>query len=210
MILLFLLVGFLASIVGALPLGASNIAVINTTVKENFKQALKIIIAAGIAEVILSYYALHYNMLVNDFFATNQWLQILIALLLLAIGGILFFKKNKEKVKQLKTKRSIWNSKYMTGFLLGLLNPPVLIYWLLVYSFVNTNIAMLSVKSSIGILLLFFGGVYIGKVFTLYLYGRFSLVIQRKFQNINAVINKVTGSLLFTIGMLQFVKLYFI
>ena len=96
MLFIFLFIGIMASILGALPLGASNIAVINTTLKQNTKQAFKIAITAGVAEVILSYYALHYNMLVNDFFATNQWLQITIASVLLAIGAILFFKKQTD------------------------------------------------------------------------------------------------------------------
>ena len=55
MIVIYFLIGILASIIGALPLGASNIAVINTTIKQNAKQAFKIAITAGIAEVVLSY-----------------------------------------------------------------------------------------------------------------------------------------------------------
>jgi len=209
MILLYLLLGFFTSIIGALPLGASNIVVINTTIKQNLRLAMKIAITAGIAEVILSYYALNYNMLVKDFFLSNQWLQVLIAIVLLGVGGLLFFKKNNSK-KVSKTKKSFLKSKYATGFFLGLLNPPVLVYWLLVYGIINSNFAMLSVKSSAIVLILFFLGVYIGKVFTLYIYGKFSVFMERKFKNVNLLINKVTGSLLFTVGLLQFVKLYFI
>ena len=210
MILLFLFIGFVTALVGALPLGASNIAVINTTLKQNTKQAFKIAIAAGVGEVILAYYALHYNMMVNDFFATNQWLQVLIALLLLAIGSFLFFRNNKASKKALKPKHNLWHSKYATGFLLALLNPPVLVYWLLIYGIINSKVAMLSMASPLETLVVFFGGVYIGKVFALYLYSRFSLIIQNKFHNINTKINKITGTLLFSIGILQVVKLYFI
>ncbi len=71
MILVYFLIGISASILSALPLGASNIAVINTTLKQNAKQAFKIAITAGIAEVILSYYALHCNMVVKDFSITT-------------------------------------------------------------------------------------------------------------------------------------------
>ena len=42
MILIYFFVGILAALLGALPLGASNIAVINTTIKQNAKQAFKI------------------------------------------------------------------------------------------------------------------------------------------------------------------------
>jgi len=149
-------------------------------------------------------------MVVNDFFNANQWLQITIAILLLCVGGFLFFKSNKRKTKSSKKLNKLLQSKYATGFLLGLFNPPVLIYWLLVYSLINTNNIMLSLQSSLVVLFLFFVGVYAGKILTLYLYSKFSLVIKQKFENINVIINKVTGSLLFFIGLINVFKIYFI
>ena len=207
MILTYTLLGIITSLLGALPLGASNIAVINTTIKQNIKYAMKIAFTAAIAEVVLSFYALNYNMMVKDFFSSNQWLQILIALLLLGIGGLLFFKKQTSKSVYKKT---FIKSKYLTGFLLGLLNPPVLVYWLLVFGIINNNGVMLSTESSPIVLILFFSGVYMGKLFTLYIYGRFSVFMQSRFKNINLLINKVTGSLLFSVGVLQFLKIYVI
>lgn len=159
---LYLFLGVVTTVIGALPLGPSNIAVINTTLKHNLKVALRIALTAGVAEVILSVYALNYNMMVKEFFSTNQWLQILIALLLLGIGGFLFFKKNSSSAGK-KTK-VIFKSHYFNGFFLGLLNPPVLVYWLLVYRIINSNKAVLTMKSSLSVLLLFFMGVYLGKV----------------------------------------------
>ncbi|RNC84273.1 MAG: hypothetical protein ED556_12540 [Winogradskyella sp.] len=209
MILLFALLGISTSIIGALPLGASNIAVINTTIKQNLKQALKIAITAGVAEVLLSVYALNYNMMVKDFFSTNQWVQVLLAITLLGIGGLLFFKKDKSNSTP-KSKSSALKSKYATGFLLGLLNPPVLIYWLLVYGIINSKVAMLTISSPVAQLFGFFIGVYLGKTLTLYFYGKFSVYMMRKFSNVNQIINKVTGSLLVSVGMLQFAKLYFV
>ena len=131
MIILYFLIGVLASFIGALPLGASNIAVINTTIKQNAKQAFKIALAAGVAEVVLSYYALHCNMVVRDFFDQNMWVQILIAIILIAVGVFLSFKKSKEKTSK---KNKLTSSKYATGFLLGILNPPVLIYWIVAFA----------------------------------------------------------------------------
>ncbi len=205
MILIYFLIGILASILSALPIGASNIAVINTTLKQNASQAFKIAVAAGIAEVILSYYALHCNLVVKDFFNNNMWVQIFITILLLAIGIFLFFKK--ESINQSK-KRKLVQSKYATGFILGLLNPPVLIYWVLVYGFINNNDIMLSLKSSFSVLFLFFAGVYLGKLLTLYFYSRFSLIIKNKAQNIALVVNKITGVLLVIIGVVQVINIY--
>lgn len=205
MIIIYLFVGIFASFIGALPLGASNIAVINTTLKQNVGQAFKIAVAAGIAEVILSYYALHCNMIVRDFFINNLWIQIVIIALLIAVGGFLFFKKQTGKKAK---RRKLTKSKYTTGFLLGILNPLVLIYWVIAFGIINNNDIMLSFKSSLTVLFLFFFGVYIGKLLTLFLYSRFSLLIKNKVQNLTLIINKVTGVLLIVIGLLQAVKLY--
>ncbi|WP_298760906.1 LysE family transporter [uncultured Psychroserpens sp.] len=204
MIFIYFIIGILASVIGALPLGASNIAVINTTIKQNAKQAFKIAIAAGIAEVILSYYALHCNMVVRDFFDQNMWIQIVIVVILMAVGSFLIFKKNKERASK---KKRLTSSKYATGFLLGILNPPVLIYWIVAFGIINNNDLMLSLGSPLFVLFLFFAGVYIGKLLTLYLYSKFSIAIKNKVQNITLVINKVTGILLIVIGIAQAIKL---
>ena len=209
MIALFLLAGLFATVIGALPLGASNIAVINTTLKENIPQALKIATTAALAEVLLSFYALYYNMAVKEFLETNQWLQIVIAALLLIIGVLLFFKSKRKKDFK-DTNSRFKNSKYLTGFVLGLFNPPVLVYWIVAFGILNSNELMLSINSPIPALLLFFLGVYLGKLGTLYMFSKFSVVIKERFSNVSLVVNKLTGSLLFTVGLFQFAKLYFI
>jgi len=205
-IILYFLIGILTSIVGALPLGASNIAVINTTIKQNAKQALKIAIAAGVSEVILSYYALHCNIVIREFFDQNKWVQILIVIVLMTIGSFLLFKKNKQTLSK---KKNITSSKYAIGFLLGLLNPPVLIYWIVAFGMLNNNNLMLSLNSPLLVLFLFFIGVYLGKLITLYFYSRFSISIKNRVHNITLVINKVTGVLLILIGIAQAIKLSF-
>ncbi|WP_303318611.1 LysE family transporter [Flavivirga abyssicola] len=205
MVLVYLLIGILAAILGALPLGASNIAVINTTLKQNAKKAFKIAIAAGIAEVMLSYYALHCSVAVKDFFINNLWVQIIVALILFVAGIYLFFKKQSESKTK---KRKLTESKYATGFFLGILNPPVLIYWVIAFGIINNNDIMLSLQSSFSVLFLFFCGVYLGKLLTLYSYSRFSLLIKNKVRDISLIVNKVTGVLLIVIAFVQVVKLY--
>ncbi len=206
MILLYLLIGFFAATLSALPLGASNIAVINTTLKENAKQAFKIAITAGIAEVLLSYYALDCNAVIKDFFDENLYIQITVAVLLFVIGLFLFFKKQtKNESKKIKLAKS----KYATGFLLGILNPPVLIFWVIAFSVLNSNDFMLSIQSSFSVLFLFFFGVFLGKILTLYSYSKISAIIKQRSKNINLLVNKITGILLIIIGVLQSVQLYF-
>jgi threonine/homoserine/homoserine lactone efflux protein len=205
MLLLYFFIGIFAAVLGALPLGASNIAVINTTLKQNASQAFKIAITAGIAEVMLSLYALHCNTIVQNFINHNMWIQITIVVLLLVIGAFLFFKKQAQKQQK---HRTLTESKYITGFFLGILNPPVLIYWIVAIGMINDNNYMLSLQSSLSVLFLFFFGIYLGKILTLYLYSRFSLLLKHRVQNISLIVNKVTGVFLIVIGLVQAIKLY--
>lgn len=205
MLFIYFFIGIFASVVGALPLGASNIAVINTTLKQNAMQTFKIAVAASVAEVALSYYALHCNTVVQNFINHNMWIQVTIVIILLIIGAFLFFKKQtQKKVKH----RTFSQSKFITGFFLGILNPPVLIYWIVAIGMINDNNFMLSLQSSLSVLFLFFFGIYLGKIFTLYLYSRFSLLLKHRVQNISLIVSKVTGMSLIIIGLAQAIKLY--
>ena len=204
MITLYLFSGLLAAVIGALPLGASNIAVMNTTIKQNSKQALKIIVTAALAEVILSYYALHCNAIVRHFFNENQWLQMMVVAILFIVGVLLYFKKEKERQQK---KRRFVPSKYATGLLIGLLNPPVLIYWILAFGIMNSRDLMISIQSSLSILFLFFVGVYFGKFLVLFLYGRFSNIMKSRVGNSTGIVNRITGILLVIIALAQSIKL---
>lgn len=207
MIFIYLFIGIFAAILSALPLGASNIAVINITLKENAKQAFKIAITAGAAEVLLSYYALDCNEVIRRFFNDNVWVQTTIVILLFAAGGYLFFKKQtQKKPKKLK----LTQSKYATGFLLGIINPPVLIYWVIAFGVLNNNDFMLSLQSSFSVLFLFFTGVYLGKLLTLYGYSKMSSHLKNRINNISHLVNRVTGVLLMFIGLIQSAQLYFL
>lgn len=202
--LLYFIVGIFVTFLGAIPLGTVNISVINTTLKMDARNAMKIALTAGIAEIIISFYALHCSMVVSSFIDMNQWIQIAIAIVLFLIGGVLFFKKKKE-TQEKKFKMS----KYITGLFLGLLNPPVLVYWLFMISYLNKNAFQLNMNTSLTILFVFFSGVYLGKLLTLYGYSKFSALIKNKVQNIAAMINKVIGVLLFVIGSIQVLKYMF-
>lgn len=207
MMILYLFIGIFVATLSALPLGASNIAVINTTLKENANQAFKIAVTAGIAEVLLSYYALDCNMAIRDFFEQNTWVQICIIIILFITGLYLFFKKQS---KQTPKKLKIAQSKYATGFILGVMNPPVLLFWVIAFNIMQNNDIMLSLESSLSVLFLFFFGVYLGKLITLYGYSKLSILIKNRINNISKIINKATGVLLIFIALVQGLNLYLV
>ncbi len=204
--LLYLFFGVSLAFLGALPLGTVNLSVVHTTIRYNLISAMKIVIAAAFAEIILSYFALHCSMLVNDFISQNKIINVIIAVVLVIVGATLFFLKKEQKEK--KSKQSSF-SNVMKGFLLALINPPVLVFWLFAFTFVESKQWLpINIMRPLDELILFFMGVYVGKFLALFLYGKLSVLIQNKVQNISKYLNKGIGAILFVIGSFQLVKMF--
>ena len=201
MILTALLIGTIATILGALPPGASNLAVIKTSLQESHRESLKISYGAGLGEVLLVFIAFSSGMVVQDFFEMNLWVQYLVAALLATVG--LYFTINKKENTESKPKKS---SKYLLGFTLSVINPPVLIYWILVFSLLAKWISSTS-SNSVLWLGLFLSGVFIGKVATLYGYSKFGSHIQKKKPSSGSNINRYIGITLIILACMQVIKL---
>lgn len=211
--LIYLGLGLITAILGALPLGTTNVAVINTTIKEDLSNALKIVYPTAVAELILIGIAISFNMQIENFVTMNIWLQYTIAFLMLGIGILLFFGR-KECIKDeddeciiIKKRYNI--SKAQLGFVLGFFNPTVLIYWILIIAFLNKKMLYLNTGVDYSLLALFLIGAFFSKVITLYCYGKFSNVLKVKVKNITTNINRIIGILLFSVALIQFVKLYY-
>lgn len=202
-----LILGFLTAILGALPLGTTNVAVINTTLKETIQSALKIVYPAAIAEVILVLIALYANATLLAFIDHNIWVQYSIVVILLVLGAYLFFKKNKEMPH---TKRKLKISKPLLGFILGMVNPAVLMYWLVAITFLNKKIMHLDLSINDTLLLLFLIGVFFGKVVTLYGFGKFSHHLSLKTHHISTKVNQIIGVLLAIVSIVQFIKIVYV
>ena len=131
----------------------------------------------------------------------NLWVQYLVAAVLATVG--LYFTLNKKENTESKRKKS---SKYLLGFTLSVINPPVLIYWILVFSLLGK---WLSSAASISALWLglFLSGVFIGKVATLYGYSRFGTHIQKKKSSSGSNINRYIGITLIILACIQVIKL---
>jgi len=206
MVTLYFILGVLTSIAGALPLGAVNLAVINTTIKEDTKKAFNIALAAGFGEVLLAFFALHCSMELSGFFENNQWIQILIISIFLTIGIYFLVRKNKKENNLKDFKFKLSKSKFLTGFSLAFLNPPVIIYWLIAISLTNKHIFELTQYTPIVSLFLFFSGIYLGKIGTLYLYSKWGNKMMQKSTDSKAKLFKTIGFILIVISVVQSLK----
>lgn len=209
----YFFLGTITAFIGALPLGTTNVAVINTTIKENIQSALKIVYTAALAEIFLVIIAISFNMQIENFVNMNIWLQYAIGIVLLAVGIILVLGRKKciknenEECVIIKKRYNI--SKQLLGFILGFINPTVLIYWILVISFLNKKMLYLNINIELFLLVLFLAGIFFGKVITLYGYGKFSNLLKIRMKNITTKINRIIGVLLIFISIFQFTKLFY-
>ncbi|MDN3665366.1 hypothetical protein ACFFU1_15440 [Algibacter miyuki] len=213
-LVVYFFIGFTAAVLGALPLGTTNVAVINTTIKESVQDALKIIYTASLAEVILIVVAIMFNAQIEVFIAMNTWVQYTIVGLLIIIGTVLVFGRT-ECVKDendeciLIKERAVPISKQMLGFFLGLVNPTVLVYWIFILAYLNRNIVDLNSAVEYHLIILFLIGAYFGKLMVLYGYGKFSDVLKIRTKHITTRVNRVIGVLLLCISVFQVTKLVY-
>lgn len=175
---------------------------------------MKIVFTAALAELILILIALNFNSQIELFIEMNIWIQYTIVFVLLVVG-IVFVKGRKECVKDVNKeciyikKRRFQISKQLLGFILGLINPSVLVFWILVITFLGKKMIYLNVNMDFTLLGLFLSGAFLGKALTLYGYGKFSHILRVRVKNITTIINRVIGVLLVCISIFQVIKLVY-
>lgn len=210
MIVLYFFIGLLlAALGGAFP-GASNIAVISATVKSKPSHGLQIAYGAGIGEMLLAFMALSYSMMVSHFFEMNMWIKSTFAIVFLLVGVLFIFKHKLPKKQQAKGKIEGSSVRFLKGFILGAVNPPVLLFWLVAIALVHNNIMELSAMLATPILLLFFSGVFLGKLLILFVYGQTGkrLVNSKNQQSGASKMNRAIGLALIGIALIQGVRLW--
>jgi len=108
------------------------------------------------------------------------------------------------------TKRKLKIPKPLLGFILGMVNPAVLMYWLVAITFLNKKIMHLDLYINDTLLLLFLIGVFFGKVVTLYGFGKFSHQLSLKTHHISTKVNQIIGVLLAIVSIVQFIKIVYV
>ncbi len=118
---------FIISFLGSVHPGPLNVSVVEITLKNSLKSGLIMATGGVIPEFIYSWLAIEGTL----FFQRNrvifnglQWAMVLV---LIAMGMATIFSKNKE----IKT-TIVSSGLFLKGFLLSILNPQLLVFWLLI------------------------------------------------------------------------------
>ena len=193
MVLIVFLVGLLITIIGALPPGASNLAVIGTARKGLLRETSRIIYGASTGEVILAAIAFSFGMIIQDFFEMHVWIQYVVAGILALFGIWLSFYKKDTKRRPRK-----YSSNYLLGFFVGLVNPLVLLFWVLIFSVLTQSHWAYLIATPLSVSILFIG-IFMGKFLTLKGYSKFGLHIKKKGTSTSSI-NTYMGVVLISIA----------
>ena len=188
---------------GAAPLGASNIIVMKNAAKGYIKKGMRIAHGAGMGEVMLVLLAIFYSQLLTEFLEMNLWVQMSFTVIFFLVGLYFIFLKSKEKTLKNPSEENKKKPLIATGFLFGFFNPPVFFYWIIVIALSKKYALELSSMSAFQTLLLFVAGVYTGKVFVLYFYGKISKRLSTKSKVNPQKLRRIIGIALITLSTLQ-------
>jgi len=207
-LILYFLIGILATVLAAIPPGAANIAVVGTAVKHSVRSALFLIVGAGLGEVLISYLALHSSMTLTSYFKENPWVQVTVFLLFFMAGLFFLFRRKYKLYNRDFSKTARRPSRFLTGLLLAFLNPPVLIFWVLALTLIHKHVLMVSDMSPWLVLLLFFAGVFFGKVAVLFGYAKWGKLVENGKNNTKRTIDLFLGIGLLILGFIQGIRFF--
>ena len=195
---LIILLGIIIAIIGALPFGLVNLMVLDTAYNKGNRYAMNIAHGAAWIEVLYGLTAILVGKTINQFANENQFLNYLF-LLLPGVVGLIFLIKKDTKNFTTKTK----TTGFLKGILLNIISIQVLLYWIIVITFLSSH--QLLIQKHIDILM-FLLGIWIGKMTVLWFYTIMSRKIFSSWHFLSSNINRVIGSILLLTVLIQLLK----
>jgi threonine/homoserine/homoserine lactone efflux protein len=119
------------SFAGSLQVGPVNYFVMESTLEHNRKAGILVAVGGCIPEFIYSFLALHVGLFLQQLSGTFVAFRVITAVVLFVVG-VSFFLRKSGGINTLKKQAS--SHFLFKGFVLGMLNPQLLPFWLIVYT----------------------------------------------------------------------------
>ncbi len=197
--IIYLFIGLAACTVGALPFGIVNLTVLDETLKKGSRTALNIAHGAAIVEVLFGLLAILTGGLIDSYLENNAFINYFILVLFIVSGMVFFF--NTKRIAF--TEKSQF-SDFFKGVFLNLVSIQVFLFWILAIAFLSTK--DLNPPDSISVFM-FLTGIWLGKMIVLWSYTILSKKIIAKSQKLSNNMNRIIGLILFSVAIIQAVKM---
>lgn len=197
--ILFLLIGALATTIGAVPFGLVNLSVADVAIKVNIRKSMSVAFGAAIVEILFALTALLAGSLLNNLIEANSVVKFNVMAVLLFSGVFFWFKKNKTEIRENKST----SNGFLKGAVLNLISVQVLLFWMVAITFLSVKNL---VPDSVLQMVLFVVGVWLAKVAVLWAYAFLARKVADKSATLSANINRIIGGLLVLAAVFQFIK----
>lgn len=197
--MLYLLITVVAFL-GSLPMGLVNISVMHISGAYGRMPARRVSSGAVAGEIILASLALYLGDLVYPLFQKTRIDDWLLIVILTGAGIYFMFRQGHIQEKPTAAKGKM----VFSGFLLGLVNPQSVPYWVFVLVSLHKTAEILHPAFHI---VVFLAGVATGKFLALSLYSWSGLRISNLGSGKLRMLNIASGSMLMLAGLIQFVRL---
>jgi threonine/homoserine/homoserine lactone efflux protein len=190
---------FLASIIGAAPLGLVNLTVLNVSYRKGLSSAMQIAVGASVIEILFVLMVVLPGGIVTHMLQANNWIQWLFVIIPVLTGVYFILKKNDLMPKKENDKPA-----FIRGAVLNLISIQVLLYWIFAAAYIEQHQLLVANTFLIFIALTTVG---FGKMIVLWLYARLSKLVLNKFQFLARRINWLIGIILIIAGLVQYLKM---
>ena len=194
---LYLFVGFLACLLGTIPFGPINLAVVKTTLDYDRRSGIEIALAASIIEMLQALIAIFFGMLISSFLDENVFVKFFLAFIFIALAIFIFTRKPEATLEKRKSRPV---SFFRNGLIISGLNPQAVPFWI----FALATISQYFEFQYIGLTLAgFLLGVFIGKLVALYGFVVASTYLKAHLQESSTLVNRLLAAILLFIGLSQ-------
>lgn len=194
---LYFLVGFLACLLGTIPFGPINLAVVKTTVDYDRTSGIEIAFAASLIEMLQALIAICFGMLISSFLDANVAIKFALAFIFIALAIFIFTRKPTPTLEKRESKPV---SFFRNGLIIAGLNPQAVPFWI----FALAAISQYFEFQYIGLTLIaFLLGVFTGKLVALYGFVVASTYLKAHLQESSTLVNRLLAAILLFIGLSQ-------
>lgn len=183
-----LLLGFLASFLGSIPLGTINVSVVDAAVTKGQKSAFYINVGAVLVEFFYTYIAFW----LISAFVTADVLGFYFKLVIIPVFAGLFIYYFFKKSNQINISKGRFDNALLKGVMLGLVNPLSIPFWMTYISYFISEEWLQTNDESIFSFVL---GVVLGSLLCYYLFALMASLVKQYIYKNSMLFNKAIGLL---------------
>ena len=202
-ILVNFLIGFAVSFLGSIPPGSINLRIITIVIERNLRAAVLFALGASLAELIYSSIAIVFSAYLTQNPSIKYWITIFSIPVFAGLGIQSWWMSRRFDAATTETTMAParkFNSFFVYGFFLGLINPLNVPFWLL---WTTTLIARGAISRETNAMVFYVVGIVLGGFSLLYLISTISLRAQKRFNFNPKRANQLIGAILIGLAVIN-------